>query len=98
MEGISSLSRLLTILFFLFSAAILLYATKKRNGTYHLIGIAIWCIHVVVFTTVVLLCSADTLTIIGAKGLDLWLNAVLLHGGIMVFVTSLHYVSKKRLI
>jgi len=97
MESVSLLSRLLTILFFSASAAILLYAARKRNGTYHLIGIAIWCIHVVLFTTAVLLYSVDILTIIGLEGLNLWSSTVMLHGGIMCFFTAIHYVSKKEL-
>jgi hypothetical protein len=97
MESVSWLSKLLTILFFSASAGILLYAAKKRIRTYHLIGIAVWCIHVVLFTTAVLLYSAELLSILKPAGLNLWSSTVRLHGGIMCFFTALHYVSKKEL-
>jgi hypothetical protein len=97
-ESAFMLTRLLTILFFSFSAGILFYAAKNRARTYHLVGIAIWCIHVVLFTTVVLLYSAGIVTIIRVEGLNLWSATVRLHGGIMCFVTALHYVSKKELL
>jgi hypothetical protein len=95
---VALLWRLLIILFYAVSTAVLFYAIRRRNGTYHLVGIIAWCIHVLVFTGVTLLYAMDITTILGPKGLNLWSMTVRLHGGLLVFSLGLHYASKKELI
>lgn len=91
---VEMLLRLLVALFFGFSAAILLYAYRKQRHVPHLLGIAIWCIHVVLFTMVVVFWAVGIL-FIEPHTLNMWSSIVRLHGGIMVFGTAVYYVSKR---
>ena len=89
--------RALIILLFSTSAIILLYAYVKRPFTYHLLGVIIWCVHVILFTSVAILCIECILEIT-PKSLNVWSNVVRLHGGIVVFTTGLYYLDKRGLL
>ena len=95
MIDISLVLRILIILLFSASAIISLYAIRKRKRSYHLWGIAIWCGHVVVFTTVALLRAVGLLTI-DPNYLNMWSMAVRLHGGIVCFTTAVYYAARPR--
>ena len=95
MDEAALILRLLIILLFSVSTAVLLYAYKKRSGTYHLIGIAVWCVHVVVFTVIAMLCVAGVLTI-NHLWLNMWSNTVRLHGGIVVLSLAVFYITRPK--
>ena len=88
---LSMVLRLLVIILFLCSAAISLFAYFKRGHPPHLLGIALWCIHVVGFTVIAMLVALDVLTI-NRIWLNIWSNTVRLHGGIVVFTTGIFYI------
>ena len=87
--------RIIVMLLFLTSAGISLYAARKRTYAPHLWGVAAWCIHVVGFTLIATLRAVGTLTI-SPTYLNIWSNAVRLHGGIVVLSTALYYLFKKE--
>ena len=88
--------RLLVIGLFSISAIILGFAYLRRPFTYHLLGIIVWCLHVILFT----FCA--TMRAVGACPVDphlinMWSNVVRIHGGIVMFTTALYYVDRKEL-
>lgn len=89
MDTMALILRLLIIALFSSSATILLYAYKKRKRTHHLVGIAGWCIHVVVFTVFVMLYMSHTLTV-STIYLNMWSSTVRLHGGIVCLATAIY--------
>lgn len=88
--------RLMVIALFSTSALILLYAVFRRPFTYHLVGIIIWCAHVIVFTVCATL-RATGLCHLDYHILNMWSNVVRLHGGIVMLTTGLYYVDRKDL-
>lgn len=91
---IEMMLRLTIALFFGASAIILLYAYRKQRHVPHLLGIAIWCVHVLIFTMVAAF-RAIGFCGIDAYLLNLWSSVVRLHGGIMVFSTAVYYLSRR---
>ena len=91
---IEMMLRLTIALFFGASAIILLYAYWKQRHVSHLLGIAIWCINVLIFTMVAAF-KAVGILFVESHTLNVWSNIVRLHGGIMVFSTALCYGSKR---
>lgn len=89
--------RLLVIILFSASAFILFYAYKRFPLTSHLLGIFIWCIHVIIFTVMAIV-SAMGILCVEPRYLNVWSNVVRVHGGIVMFTTGLYYVSRKDLI
>ena len=87
--------RLLVITLFLCSAAISFLAYRK-SGVYHFIGIAFWCMHVVVFTVIAMLVAIGFLTI-DYLWLNMWSNTVRLHGGIMALSSAIFYVARPKI-
>lgn len=85
------------IIIFLFSASvcILLYAWKTKPYTAHLPGIIVWCLHVIVFTTVALFNAVDILCI-DVYHLNLWSNIIRIHGGIVMVTTGWYYASTRK--
>lgn len=96
MNDVALVLRLLIIVLFLASAAVSLYAYKKRSGTYHLVGIAGWCIHVVIFTTLAALSVSGILTI-DHLWLNLWSNTVRLHGGLVALSLAVFYATRLKM-
>lgn len=86
--------RLLVLVLFSISAIILGFAFFRRPFTYHLLGILIWCLHVIAFTICSTLRAAGVLPI-DVHVLNMWSNVVRLHGGIVMFTTGLYYVDRK---
>lgn len=97
MDEVALILRVLIIVLFSASTAVLLYAYKKRSGTYHLVGIAGWCIHVILFTAVATLYALSTLTI-DTLWLNLWSNAVRFHGGLVALSLAVYYATKPKVI
>jgi len=85
--------RIMIIVLFASSTAISLYAYFKRRQTYHLLGIALWCLHVIVFTAFVMLSVSGILTI-EHLWLNLWSNAVRFHGGLVALSLAVFYATK----
>jgi hypothetical protein len=96
---VEMMMRGLIILCFGTSAVILAYAHLKQPYTPHLIGIIIWCLHIIVFTFVAALCCVG-IFYIDPHYLNLWSNTVRLHGGICLLSTALYYLlfRKKELL
>ena len=97
MDEAALLLRILIVILFSASAAVSLYAYKKRSGTYHLVGIAGWCIHVILFTGVATLYALHALTI-DTLWLNLWSNAVRFHGGLVALSLAVYYATKPKVI
>lgn len=93
MDKVALILRLLIIVLFSISAAVSLYAYRRRSGTYHLVGIAGWCIHVVIFTTFAALSVSGILTI-DRLYLNLWSNAVRFHGGLVALSLAVFYATR----
>jgi len=96
MDEAALLLRLLIIVLFSISTAVLLYAYLVRRWTYHLIGIAVWCVHVIVFTVFATLSASGILTI-GHLWLNIWSNAVRLHGGLVVLSLAAYYATRPKI-
>lgn len=96
MDAMALVFRLLIITLFSTRAVILLYAYKKRQRTYHLIGIACWCIHVVAFTIFVMLYMSHILTV-STIYLNMWSSTVRLHGGIVCLATAVYFLKVQPL-
>jgi len=95
MDGVALILRVTIIVLFSISTAILFYAYKKRSGTYHLIGIAGWCIHVIVFTVFATLYVAGILTI-DTLWLNIWSSAVRIHGGLVALSLAVFYATRPK--
>ena len=95
MDEVALILRLLILILFSISTAILFYAYKKRSGTYHLIGIAGWCIHVIAFTVFATLYVSGILTI-DHLWLNIWSNAVRLHGGLVALSLAVFYATRPK--
>jgi len=87
--------RTLVVLCFGISAAILFYAHRKHPYTAHLPGLIIWCLHVIVFTLVVILHHIGLINI-APRYLNIWSNIVRLHGGICMIATGWYYIFIKK--
>lgn len=87
--------RLTVALVFGASAVLSFYAYREQRRP-HLLGIAIWCSHVVLFTMVAAL-KVVGIFYIESELLNIWSNTVRLHGGIMVFSISLYYLSRRSI-
>lgn len=95
MNEVALVLRITIIVLFSVSTVILLYAYKKRTGTYHLIGIAGWCIHVIVFTVFATLYASGILTI-DHLWLNIWSNAVRIHGGLVALSLAVFYATRPK--
>ena len=87
--------RLLVICLFSISAAVLSYAYLRRPYSYHLLGIVVWCFHVVIFTVFAAARSAAILSI-DPHIINVWSNIVRIHGGIVMFTTGLYYIDSRK--
>ena len=97
MNEVALILRLLIIVLFSASTAITVYAYKKRSGKYHLMGVAGWCIHVIVFTAFATLSALGILTI-DHLWLNIWSNTVRLHGGIVALSLAMFYATRPKLV
>lgn len=88
--------RLLVIILFSVSAAVLSFAYIKRPFTYHLLGIIVWCLHVILFTVCAALRSIG-LCSVDPHFINMWSNVVRIHAGIVMFTTALYYVDRREL-
>jgi hypothetical protein len=79
---------------FSISAAVSFYAAQKARS-YQLWGIGFWCIHVVCFTVIATLYAAGILTI-DYLWLNIWSNAVRLHGGIVCLTIAVYHMFLPR--
>lgn len=95
-ETVALILRFLIIALFSLSTATLLYAYIKRGQTYHLVGIAVWCIHVVVFTVFATLSVTEVLTI-DHLWLNIWSNTVRMHGGLVALSLAVYYATRPKI-
>ena len=95
MDEVALILRVIIIVLFSASTAVSLYAYKKRSCTYHLVGVAVWCIHVIGFTAVATLVAYKVLTIT-PEWLNIWSNAVRFHGGLVALSLAVYYATKPK--
>lgn len=86
--------RVLVVLLFTISTLILTFAFFRRPYTYHLVGIIIWCLHVILFTVCAMLRAIGVFSV-DSYVLNIWSNIVRIHGGIVMLSTGLYYVDRK---